>query len=131
MKSQTKFILFLIWTLVILVVVGMPGRYIPKPVGFLTLLSPDKIIHLALFAPWSFLLLKYFSSVGYQNIFTKNKKLWVVIYGIIYAILTELLQFYVFIGRNGNLYDALADIIGVGLGVFIFNRWINRKKQSV
>jgi len=111
-----------------MVIMGIPGDYIPKPIGILSLLSPDKIVHFLLFAPLSVFLLSYLHSLNCNNAFTNNAVIWVLFYGIVYAILTELLQFCVFIGRNGNLYDAMADILGTILGIIIFNKWIKKKK---
>ena len=128
MNSRKRLFLFLSWTLFIMVIMGTPGGYIPKPIGILSLLSPDKIVHLLLFAPLSVFLLSYLHSLNYNNTFTNNAVIWVLFYGIVYAILTELLQFYVFIGRNGNLYDTIADILGTVLGIIIFNKWIKKKK---
>jgi len=127
MKSRKRLFLLLAWTLFIMVIVGIPGGYIPKPVGILSLLSPDKIVHLFLFAPLSIFFLSYLNSFNYKNIFTNHAVIWALFYGIVYAISTELLQFYVFIGRNGNLYDAMADILGTVLGIIIFNKWIKEK----
>ena len=46
----------------------------------------------------------------------------------VYGAITELLQYYVFIGRSGNKYDFFADVIGCILGIFIF-KIIFRKKM--
>lgn len=126
MNTKFKFILFISWTIIIMVIVGIPGSYIPRPMGFLNLISPDKIVHLFMFIPLSIFLLGYLKSANYNNIITKNASLFAFIYGIIYASTTELLQFYVFIGRNGNLYDAVADLGGAGIGIIIFNKWIKK-----
>lgn len=126
MNTKFKFILFISWTIIIMVIVGIPGSYIPRPMGFLSLISPDKIVHLFMFVPLSIFLLGYLKSANYSNIITKNASLFAFIYGIIYASTTELLQFYVFIGRNGNLYDAVADLGGAGIGIIIFNKWIKK-----
>jgi len=111
------YIPFAVWASVIFIIIAIPGTYIPKPHGIWEMLSPDKIVHLLMFAPFSFLLA--------WGLF-RTKKRWGLIFflstffGIIYAISTELLQFYVIIGRNGNIYDALADIIGVSIGLILF-----------
>ncbi len=109
----------ILWAIMIFIIIAIPGNYIPRAHGFWELLSPDKIVHLAMFTPLAFLLARD------QNRKSGNIKtaLWVsLIFGIIYAILTELLQFFVIPGRNGNIYDAIADIIGVLLGIFLFYR---------
>ncbi|MCK5857406.1 MAG: VanZ family protein [Bacteroidales bacterium] len=108
-----------VWALVIFIIIAIPGVYIPKPHGAWELLSPDKIIHLAMFAPFSYLMMW-----GHQKRKGRKNNLFVapLIIGTIYAISTEALQFYVVVGRNGNIYDAMADIIGVILGLIIFHK---------
>jgi len=105
------------WGLLILIIIGTPGKYVPQPHGFWELISPDKIVHLLMFGPFSYLMAR--------GIYAQSKDLKLavwrsLIFGIVYAIFTELLQFYVVQGRNGNIYDAIADSVGVGLGLYIF-----------
>ena len=128
-KSKSRLTAFVLWTLFILIVVGIPGSYIPKPVSFWRLLSPDKIVHIFLFGPFAFLLLRYLFSLPELHSKIKFPLLLTFFIGIIYATITELLQFFVFVGRNGNIYDAIADIIGVITGIYIYQKW-NRKKDN-
>jgi len=107
----------ILWGILILVIIGIPGNYIPKPHGFLELISPDKIIHLFMFAPFSFLISRGIWKQS-QNL---KSAIWIsFFFGIIYAFSTELLQFFVISGRNGNIYDAIADSLGVLIGLFLF-----------
>jgi VanZ family protein len=128
-KSKSRLTAFVLWTLFILIVVGIPGSYIPKPVSFWRLLSPDKIVHIFLFGPFAFLLLRYLFSLPELHSKIKFPFLLTLFLGIIYATITELLQFFVFVGRNGNIYDAIADTVGVITGIYIYQKW-NRKKDS-
>ena len=43
------------WTIIILIIVGIPGNQIPRVSKFIDLFQPDKIVHLAMFAPFSYL----------------------------------------------------------------------------
>ena len=128
-KSKSRLTAFVLWTLFILIVVGIPGSYIPKPVSFWRLLSPDKIVHIFLFGPFAFLLLRYLFSLPELHSKIKFPLLLTFFIGIIYATITELLQFFVFLGRNGNIYDAIADTVGVITGIYIYQKW-NRKKDN-
>jgi VanZ family protein len=128
-KSKSRLTAFVLWTLFILIVVGIPGSYIPKPVSFWRLLSPDKIVHIFLFGPFAFLLLRYLFSLPELHSKIKFPFLLTLFLGIIYATITELLQFFVFVGRNGNIYDAIADTVGVITGIYIYQKW-NRKKDN-
>ena len=114
----------LLWATLILIIIAIPGNYIPTPHGIWGSISPDKIIHFGLFAPLSFLLAKGINqkyNIRMQAIVLSG------VFGIIYAILTEVLQFYVIPGRNGNIFDALADIIGILIGLALFRKITNSK----
>ena len=105
------------WALLIFVIIAVPGTYVPKAQGIWELLSWDKAIHIILFAPLSFLL----ASGIYRNYKQKRNAFWIAFaFGIVYAISTELLQYYIISGRNGNRYDAIADMVGVLLGLLLF-----------
>jgi Na+/proline symporter len=108
-----------VWTVIIFIIIAMPGVYVPKPHGIWELLSYDKLIHLAMFAPLSYSILW-----GFRKNTKTNKQSYIVtvIFGIIYAFFTEALQLYVIEGRNGNIYDAIADSVGVALGLLIFHK---------
>jgi len=111
------------WTILIMVLVGIPGNQIPKVSHFIDLLQPDKIVHIGLFAPFSFLWISYFSR-KFNSI--KWSVILVVILGMFYATVTELLQVYVFIGRSGNFPDAIADFIGAIIGITYFIKKTNK-----
>jgi VanZ family protein len=116
MTRKQILIAALIWTFIILIIVGIPGNQIPKITNWTNLFQPDKIVHIVLFFPFSWLWASYFVTQT-----SRRKTLfWVALFGMIYAILTELLQFYLFLGRNANMPDAIADIVGVLVGLFIF-----------
>jgi len=124
MSKKSITILAFLWTAIILVLVGIPGNQIPKVSDWMDVFQPDKIIHVFIFAPFSWLWSKHFM------LRTNSKKKGIIIsavFGILYAISTEIMQFYVFIGRNGNLADAIADIIGVLVGLVIFYKWTGIK----
>lgn len=120
MSKKSIVILAFLWTVVILVLVGIPGNQVPKVSDWMDVFQPDKIIHVFIFAPFSWLWSKYFMLITNS----KNKGIIIsAVFGILYAISTEIMQFYVFIGRNGNLADAIADIVGVLVGLIVFYKW--------
>ena len=118
----------LAWSLIILLLTGLPGNFFPEIVSFWDWLSPDKVVHLFIFGTLSFLIL-----FGYRHKYTgrhKKKLIWVsIVITILYGVLTEILQYYVFIGRSGNIYDALADMIGAFIGWVAFEL-VFKKLQS-
>lgn len=116
----------LVWAIFILIATGLPGNYLPEIVGFWEWLGPDKLVHLAIFGSLSFLI--FFNlRVEYQES-KKKSSFTALVLGIAlaYGLLTEVLQAFVFVRRDGNVYDFIANCIGVLLGWFFF-RLIIRK----
>ena len=118
----------ILWIIIIMVLIGTPGNYIPKVITFWNWLSPDKIIHLLIFGILTFLLIR-----GFQKQFSFQKlrlysKQSALIFGIFFGLLTEVLQIFVFTGRYGSMYDFSANTLGCLLGLLFYNL-INRKLQ--
>ena len=131
-RLSEKFYPGLICASVIMVLMGLPGKYFPTVVCFWDWIGPDKILHLILFAVFSF-----FSLWGYRHLFfNKNyphkQKLLLTIslISILYGGLTELLQKYLFINRYCSLYDFIADIIGCFLGIILFHFLVQKKLKK-
>jgi VanZ family protein len=106
----------LLWTVFIAALTLVPGNYIPRAVTFLDWLGPDKLLHLILFGTYIFLLLEGFSRQSKHPFLRKNRVLISLIVGIVFAFFTETMQKFVIPGRNGNIYDFIADIAGSFLG---------------
>lgn len=118
----------LAWALATLILIGVPGTYFPKVVTFWDWLSPDKAVHVFIFGVQMFLLMVAFGEQclsGRKCLFHRSLLLSIT---ILFALLTEVLQAYVFVGRDGNIYDFVADAVGaiVGLLAFIL---IYKKKE--
>ena len=82
--------------------------------------SYDKLAHFLLFA---------FVSINVVFYFSKNTKKLGRVFGLVsmLPILTEVIQIYI-PGRNYDVYDILADYIGLVMGIFIF---VILKKQFI
>lgn len=120
----------LVWALFILVLTGVPGGYFPKVVSFWDWLSPDKAIHVFIFGIQAFLVLFAFNK---QYLSSNIRLIYITVILLVvtvFALLTEVLQAYVFIGRNGNVYDFIADVIGVGVGLLAYLLLLNKKKAN-
>ncbi len=110
-----------LWTLIIFVIIAIPGNQIPRVSDWLEAFKPDKIIHVFLFAPFAYLWARYFYLAKASTVLIIVLTLSM---GISYAIFTEVMQYYFFIGRNGSIADALSDIIGIIIGMtFYKNGW--------
>ncbi len=120
----------LAWAVVMLALAGMPGNYIPRVISFRDWLGPDKLVHLAMFGIFAFLML---AGPAEQYLARFNRFLVGIIVfaiGTIFGFVLEALQRFVFIGRNGNLYDLAADILGLLVGIAAFYIFFDRKGRA-
>ncbi|HHL57919.1 MAG TPA: VanZ family protein [Bacteroidetes bacterium] len=120
----------LTWALFILILTGIPGDQIPRIPTFLEWLSPDKIAHLIMFGVLSYLILY---GNRQQYIKSRNRSYYIVVAVLIsaaYGTVTELLQYYVFIGRNANVFDGAANILGAAGGGLVYFLQFNKNKSE-
>lgn len=117
------------WALLILGICALPGTVIPD-LSLLDWLKPDKLVHLFLFGVLAFLLMRGFrnqTTVSYLYISPG----WVTfISGSLYGILTEFLQEHFFVKRYGEASDAVADSLGVAVGIALFNYLVKRQRMK-
>ncbi len=118
MRRIKSFRLSFIWFLFILLLVSIPGAYIPNVQTFSEWLQWDKLTHLVLFGGFSFLLMIGF----WKDQGTINLKMYciAIFISILYGAFTEWWQKYVCISRDGNLFDFYADTLGAVLGGLVF-----------
>ncbi|MCK5846334.1 MAG: VanZ family protein [Bacteroidales bacterium] len=117
-KANQALLAALLWMVIILLLTGLPGNSFPKVSKWMDVFQPDKLIHIAMFFPFAWFWQSYLALINTPK---KRAVLIVIFSGIVYASLTEVLQYYIFIGRNANIPDAIADIIGVIFGVIAFS----------
>jgi VanZ family protein len=92
-------------------------------------MGPDKIVHFVFYSVFAFLL---FLAIGKQYNYKFNRLnilIAVFLTTTIFGLSLEVLQFYVFIGRSGNFFDFLANMLGALFGVVAFCI-LNRNKLS-
>lgn len=108
----------IVWGVIILLLTGLPGQYIPQIKGFPDLLAPDNLAHLFLFTGFViFLLIGFAKEPGWSN--RKNAFLAITI-ALLLGGLTEFLQGWVFINRNCNIWDFCVDGLGSLLGMLLY-----------
>lgn len=117
----------ILWTALILLLMGIPGDRFPEIKTFWDWLEPDKLIHIFLFGIWAYLIIR-------QNIpqyETARKRFLVVVLaaGIVLSATTEILQALVFINRSGNIFDFFANISGMVFGIILYVG-LHRKKSA-
>jgi VanZ family protein len=125
-----RFLPAIIWSLVILILTGIPGSYIPRVQNFWGWLEPDKAVHLFIFGTLVFLILYGFR----EKYFYSKKRYWFGIISVVitsvYGMITEILQLYVFVGRSGSRFDFYADAVGALLGWIGFYLVFRKKIRS-
>ncbi len=108
------------WAILILILTGVPGNYFPQVKSFWEWLSPDKVVHVGIFAVQAFLIL-YGLEPQYLN--KRQRYLFLVAaisITVLYGLITEVLQSFVFVGRDGNIFDFLADFLGALMGLLAY-----------
>ncbi len=116
------------WITFLFIIMGVPGNYFPQVITLAEIISPDKIVHFVLFGTLLFLLLRSFL-IQYSGAYRSYIISAVLFFGIFVGALTEVMQHYVFVGRNGNIYDFIADMIGCLIGMSVY--LIMRRKKSL
>ncbi|MEZ4700648.1 MAG: VanZ family protein [Rhodothermales bacterium] len=109
------------WTLGILLACSIPGNDIPK-IDF-DLLRPDKIVHFSLFLGFGWLWLSA-TPRTYRFRFPI-----VIGLGVLYAIGTEIYQGLLPWDRTPDVFDALANILGLSTAAGLF-RWQERRQAA-
>ncbi|MBK7214727.1 MAG: VanZ family protein, partial [Bacteroidales bacterium] len=97
-----RFRLTYVWGLIIMILTAIPGQMIPRVQGFLDLFAPDKLVHLFIFGLLQWLLLK--ESGNGEKETRKDNIATTLIVSLGYAALTELLQWKLFINRQGSVW---------------------------
>ena len=107
--------LSIIWTIVVFGLLAMPMSNV-KEVGILDLFEIDKLVHLILFAVFTFLWGTYLCEKKIKNELRVLIVLTLVAAG--YGLIMEFYQKY-FTERNFSILDALADSLGAIIGTLI------------
>ena len=115
MKS---FLPAIVWGIFILIMSSLPGDDIPKSF-ILNIPFADKFIHFFLYFLLVILILFGFLRKS-KNTITISKFLFVFFISLLYGILMEVLQCFVFIMRSADLVDVVANAAGSFIGLFTF-----------
>lgn len=119
LEGVKKFLPFIFWTLVIFGLCSMPGKAIPK-INWLEILSFDKFVHASIFFTEQVLLMRAL------QIHLKYFGISALFFCVVYGGLLELMQYYLFSQRSGDVLDFIANTTGAFVGLLLFNR-INKK----
>lgn len=120
----------ILWFTILMVLICLPGKELPKLGKWFDLFSMDKGIHAILFGGLSFL---SFRPIYQSGMNTGEKKDWltrICLSAAIWGLGTELIQKFWVEGRSFDLRDWLADSIGAAIYWTWMYLKINRQKQA-
>lgn len=108
--KRTYRILAVLWTLIVIAGLSIPGRDIPHAALF----EFDKLLHVGIFVVFAWLWMRAVDSI------TRLRAGGVFAFGVIFAIMSEVYQGMLPFERSADPMDALADTIGIVLGIALF-----------
>ncbi len=108
----------ILWSLVILWLISIPGSNIPKT-PLLAIPHFDKLVHFGIFAVFAFLLI-YGLNKQSTAFCQKYQYTIALLAGVIYSAGTELLQHIYISSRSGEFWDFLANLAGCVVGLLVF-----------
>ena len=114
------------WTIIILILLMMPGNMLPDESHF-KIPNFDKVVHISLFGGFVFLWCLYINTRNFSQI--KNLKIFFAIFsiGIILGISMEFVQKYFIPFRDFSLGDIIADMIGASIAYGICNIFLTEE----
>ena len=104
------------WALGVALAVQLIALYAPRAPAGPQVIGFDKVIHLSIFAAPAFAALV----VGIRA-------RWALGILAVHAPISELIQHFVLPHRSGDVFDAIADLSGVLLGVLVYVVWNRRR----
>jgi VanZ family protein len=123
-----NFLPALLWGLVIFIAISMPPGNIPKT-GLFNIPYFDKIVHFGLFTVFGLLLSAGFFKQREEGFLRQYFILLTILTGLFYGSITEVLQHFYFTGRDGNMFDAMANLFGTVFGVILFRLLLKIKPK--
>lgn len=99
------------WVLAVVLVGQAIGLFSPGNAALPEPLYVDKVIHAAMFGLPVYLLGRL----------TRHRWLWAWVF-VVYAALSEIIQFYLVPGRDGDVFDFTADVVGIAIALLAL-RW--------
>ena len=109
-------VLALGWTLGIVAACTIPGSSLPSS----DLWEADKLIHFGLFVGFGALWMLGLTGP------VQRRALWVIVTGLAFAGGTEVYQGWLPFGRSPDVFDALANSVGLVVSVSLVGWWLHR-----
>ena len=116
----------LLWSILIFILLALPGSMIPSEVSF-SISNFDKYVHISIFCVFVVLWSFYYAAKPAK----KNKSVFFLIFIIacLYGTAMEYVQKYFIPFRDFDLYDIMADVAGAAVGYVIISLLLIRRKN--
>ena len=114
----------IIWAFFILIVCSIS---IPKVNELPSFIPYDKIAHFILYFVLFILLIFGFNKYTESKFIFKYKYLLGSVFSLFYGLFIELFQKYIIINRHFDLFDLLANFIGILFGLFLYIKILKNK----
>lgn len=89
----------------------------------------DLLVHAGLFGIWGFLTAQGFYKQAHWPVLRFYRGFAVLIIGVLWAMALEAVQGFLLWERSAGLEDYVADIVGVLLGMLVFERLVRLSRQ--
>jgi hypothetical protein len=120
----------ILWGVLILILISIPGNLLPQVPPFLSLFQPDKLVHLFLFTVYVYLWIYGLKKQDNYIIAKRNAVFLAILNGVILGGGTEILQYFFIPGRLCSIYDFIANVAGCFVGWGLFNTLPRRYKDT-
>ena len=126
--SLKKFWPGIAWFFVVAVLVFMPGEDVPS-IGWMQAYHIDKLVHVGMFAGLTYLFSLPYLNSGFSVTKKRNSFIIISIIFIAWGLGVEYIQKYYAYHRSFDLFDWVADSIGVVLAFLVLQKLA--KKRSI
>lgn len=120
----------ILWTIVIFILLALPGSMIPSEANF-NISNFDKYVHVSIFfffvLLWSF----YFAARKEESKKIRKRFLLIFVIACLYGTAMEYVQKYFIPFRDFDLYDILADVIGSLAGYIMISLIFSLSKRAI
>ncbi|MFY8089866.1 MAG: VanZ family protein [Chitinophagaceae bacterium] len=120
--NKNKWAILLYWIVVIILLI-LPGNKFPKQNWF-KILHVDKWVHVGLFSGLTF------CSLSLPKWVSKNRAIIISILCFTFGIAIEFIQEAYILNRSFDLWDIVADGVGVIIGFFLIIQFIKNKQNE-
>ena len=118
MISYKRFVPGIAWFFLVLILICLPGNDLPKADDWMDAIFFDKWVHAGLFCVLAFLFMLPVCKSELSKISQWKKVIKIALSVIVWGLTTEFIQKFFIVGRSFDLWDWVADSIGVLLAMY-------------